>query len=68
MLLLHAVMQTPSSQVDGLQEIATPTTHRPSPSQTLGGTNFSRPSQAPSLQTVPWANFAQPPWPLQNPL
>ncbi len=61
MLLVQAVMQVPSSQVDGLHEMATPTIHMPSPSQTLGGTNFSRPSQAPSLQTVPAANLAQPP-------
>src|SRR5215207_10421527 len=67
-LVVQAVMQTPSSQVDGLQEIATPTMQVPSPSQTLGGTNLSRPSQAPSLHTVPCANLAQPPWPLQKPL
>jgi hypothetical protein len=67
-LFVQLVMQVPSSQVDGAHERATPTMQAPSPSQVLGGMNFSRPSHAPSLQTVPWANLAQPPCPLQNPL
>ena len=68
LLSVQAVMQVPSRQVDGAQDTATPMRQVPSPSHTLGGTKFSRPSQLPSLHTVPCAYLAQPPWPLQKPL
>ena len=57
--------QEPASQVDGAQASATPFTQTPSPSQRLAGTKFSLPSQLESLQIVPAAYLAQPPWPLQ---
>ena len=68
MLLVQAVMHVSPSQVDGAHDSATPAMQAPSPSHRPGGMNLSRPSQAPSLQTVPAAYLAHPPCPLQTPL
>jgi hypothetical protein len=60
--------QLPSAQTDGMQEIGNPSRQVPSPSHWLAGTNRSLPLQPESLQMVPVAYLAQPPWPLQKPL
>jgi hypothetical protein len=66
--VVQVIRQLCSSQDDGAHEMATPTMHEPSPSQTLAGTRLSRPSHADSRQMVPAACLAQPPRPLHNPL
>jgi hypothetical protein len=60
--------QAPAAQVDGEQEMATPSSHVPSPSQRPAGVKELVPSQALGLQMVPAGQRLQPPWPLQIPI
>jgi hypothetical protein len=52
-LAVQLARQAAPSQVEGVQDTASPRTQTPSPSHMLVGTNRSRPSQAAGRHTVP---------------